>query len=115
MSQAILELGSTNLLIYDGLVNGDTGAYVNDATITGTLKDAAGADIGGVGVSWPVNLTYDGGAKGRYRAELPDTLAVAEGDVGTAEYAIADSTGTLKKTVSLPWVAARNAGALAAG
>jgi hypothetical protein len=70
---------SDNLLEVDGLHKEIDGSYVNAATVTVTLKDAAGedvADLDGAGVVWPLVLAYVVASNGRYNCILPDTLDI---------------------------------------
>lgn len=78
-----LYVGSDTVLEVSKLANPVSGAYVNDATVSATLKDAAGATV--IGQSFPLTLTYAGDGLGTYRGTLQDTLAVSENQWYTAE------------------------------
>jgi hypothetical protein len=65
-------VGNTNILDLLGLKNATTGAWINDATVTLTVKDAVGAEI--TGESWPQAMNYVSGSNGDYRAILEDDL-----------------------------------------
>lgn len=50
--------------------------YVNDATVTATVKDSDGVDVpGAVGIV----LSYVSGSNGNYEGVLPDTVALVAG------------------------------------
>ena len=55
-------------------------AYINNATVTCTLKDANGVNV--VGQSWPLTLVYVSGSNGLYRGILEEELVL----VGQAPY-----------------------------
>jgi hypothetical protein len=58
------------------------GAYENAATVEMVaLKDSAGADVGAI---WPLAMVYVTGSNGKYRATIPDTLALTVGSSYTA-------------------------------
>lgn len=69
-----LYMGSDTILELAGLKNELNGADLNAATVTVTLRDADGQEVGGE--TWPKALTYVAGSKGVYRATLPHTLAL---------------------------------------
>lgn len=65
---------NTNLLELLSLTDQVSGDPANSATVTVTLKDAAGVDI--VGLSWPQTLAYVAGSSGDYRLVLPAALTL---------------------------------------
>jgi hypothetical protein len=69
-----------------GLQNEITGLYVNDATVTATLKRKNGVVVSGQ--SFPVTLDYVAGTDGIYRVVLLSTLEVEVGDLLIAEVTI---------------------------
>lgn len=97
---------SSTLTIYrnnDNLVQNPTpmtrssdGAYVNDATVTMTLKDSAGAAVSGAS---GLSLTYVTDSNGRYQGTLPYTLSLTAGEDYTLEI-----TGTTGSGVRAFWV-----------
>lgn len=76
--QNVLYLDNDNDLILEGLKWKFAGTFVNDAVVTGRIKDAAGVDV--PGVAWPVTMDYQTGSDGDY--------------VGTADKAVTLVTGT---------------------
>ena len=74
----ILYLGNNSIVDVTGLRNENTGAFVNDADLSMTLLDKTGAQVGGA--NWPVPFRYLDESNGVYRATLPHTLAIAEGE-----------------------------------
>lgn len=73
----ILYIGNDNLLEIAGLKNELTGLDLNGATVTVTLLDADGAEVGGE--VWPKALDYVTGSDGIYRCTLPYTLSLTAG------------------------------------
>lgn len=83
-------------------VTGDTAniiAYLTDATVTVSLKDASGAAI--TGETWPKTLDYVAGSAGRYRAVLTDALGVSAGQLIQAT--ISAVRGDLNRTWTEWW------------
>jgi len=78
-----LYLSNDNLLSVENLKNAATGVYVNDATVTATLKNSNGVNV--TGQSWPLTLAFVSSSNGVYRGTLEDGLSLAEGEVYTAE------------------------------
>jgi len=72
------------------------GSYVNDATVTMTLKDSAGASVSG---ATGLTLSYVSGSNGRYQGTLPYTLSLTAG----ADYTL-EITGTSAGSVRGFWV-----------
>lgn len=58
------------------------GSYVNDATVTMTLKTSAGATVSGASA---LVLTYVTGSNGKYQGTLPYTLSLTNGETYTLE------------------------------
>jgi uncharacterized NAD-dependent epimerase/dehydratase family protein len=71
-----LYVNATNLVRWDKMKNRATGAYVNDATVTATLRDA---DLEIVSGASSVSMPYVALSNGRYQGNLPSTLVLAEG------------------------------------
>lgn len=67
---------NTNLLEVIGLKDAVTGDFINDATVTATIKDAAGEVV--AGQSFPVTLAYVPASDGDYRATLGKDLALLD-------------------------------------
>ncbi len=66
--------GADNDLEVEHLTDNLTGAFVNDATVTATVKDAD-TGVALAGATWPVALAYVTSTNAVYRALLPYTLA----------------------------------------
>jgi hypothetical protein len=66
--------GNDMVLELSELMNEITGEIINNAVVTVTLSDEAGAPVNGN--SWPLPLEYIIGSDGIYRAILADTLAL---------------------------------------
>lgn len=65
---------NSNVLELQGLKDAITNAYINDATVTVTIVNAAtGATV--AGQSWPMTMTYVPASSGNYRAILADTIS----------------------------------------
>lgn len=78
----ILYVGNDNILELDSLKNDLTGADLNAATVSVTLKDSAGANV--AGSSWPLAMTYVAASNGTYRATLGYAIALVAGGRYTA-------------------------------
>lgn len=78
----ILLDNNDSILEVDGLKNELTGVFLNAATVTVTLKDAAGADV--AGDTWPKTLNYLAASNGTYRATLLYSLTLTAGSRYTA-------------------------------
>jgi hypothetical protein len=91
MSLEVLAVGSDNLVRLDALTNASTGAFVNNAVVTFTLKDASGSVL----VS-AVSMPYVAGSNGRYEGVLTVAMAtlVAE-TLYTVEITATQSGATL--------------------
>ena len=76
-------LNNDNLLSVENLKNAATDVYINDATVTATLKDKLGANV--TGQSWPLTMTFVSSSNGTYRGTLEDGLSLTEGESYTAE------------------------------
>lgn len=97
---------SSNLTYYqnnDNLVTNPTpmilsatGAYINDATVTMTLKDSVGASVSG---ATGLSLTYVTDSNGTYQGTLPYTLTLTAGESYTLEI-----TGTKSGVARAFWV-----------
>lgn len=75
MALEVLAIGSDNLVRLDALTNASSGAYVNSATVTFTLKDSTGAVFGGLsGVSMPYVASSNGRYEGTIAASVSATM-----------------------------------------
>ena len=105
---SIASVAATTLTVNEGCLKAETGdgceqidgfAYINNATVSVTLKDRAGADV--AGESWPLAMNYVAGSNGVYRATLAFALALQDGKPFTAEI-IADGGLGLRGGWSFP-------------
>ena len=64
MSLTYFPTGSDISVLWTGLADHATGSYINDATVTGVLKDAAGSTI------QSITLTYVAASNGNYRGTI---------------------------------------------
>jgi hypothetical protein len=87
--QYVLLIDNDNVLEVNGLRNAVTDAFINNATISATLKDIAGVAI--AGQTWPLTLPYVTDSEGCYRALLANTLAVSNGKPYTLQITAAGS------------------------
>ena len=69
---AIAFLANSNILDLLGLANHVTGAAINGATVTVTVKDSAGAEV--AGQVWPATMSYVAASSGDYRAILSEDV-----------------------------------------
>lgn len=83
-----------NRVLISGLYDNQSASYVNDATISGQLADAAGATVGDA-----VSLSYIDSSDGNYAGNLPNSVSLTEGDVYTMTITI--TSGSYKKTIKL--------------
>src|SRR5262245_45959436 len=63
---------NTNVLDLIGLKSHVENVYLNAATVTYTIKDKAGAEVGGA--TWPQEMVYVTGSNGDYQGILPSVL-----------------------------------------
>jgi len=74
MSLEVIGIGSDNLVRLDVLTNASTGAYVNNATASFTLKDSAGNIVAGANA---INMPYVAASNGRYEGTLTNAVSAA--------------------------------------
>jgi len=60
---------------YSGLYDNSTESFVNDATVTATLKDSAGSAVSGAS---NISLSYVSGTNGVYEGVLEDGVSLTE-------------------------------------
>jgi hypothetical protein len=82
MSLEVLSINSTNLIRLDVLTNASSGAYVNNATVTFSLKDAGGNIVGGLS---NVSMPYIASSNGRYEGAIPNTTSLTLNALYTIE------------------------------
>ena len=63
-----------NLIRWDGMTRASDGAYVNDATVTWSLKDSDEVELASG------TLTYVTGSNGRYQGVLQSTVDIGAKD-----------------------------------
>jgi hypothetical protein len=68
-------VGNTNVLLLSGLHSEIDGSYINDATVSVTVKDKDGVEL--AGVTWPADMTYVTASNGNYRIFLVDDAALS--------------------------------------
>lgn len=68
----VIAIGSDNLVRLDALNNASTGAYVNNATVTFTLRDSGGNVVGSL---QNVPMAYVAGSNGRYEGTIPNSVS----------------------------------------
>lgn len=76
----IVYVANTNLIEVVGLKSAVEDAFIDGATVTVTVKDAAGAAV--AGQTWPLTLESTDGTEpeGNYRGILKDTLELTAGE-----------------------------------
>ena len=99
---------TTQITIYRGndnlvenptpMTRSSTGAYVNDASVTMTLKDSNGDAV--VGAS-ALSLAYVSDSNGRYQGTLPSSLTLTAGATYTLEITATSGSTTAFWTLSV--------------
>lgn len=81
-------INSDNLVQITGLKNVATDAFLNSATVTAQVKDAAGTNVGGA-----ITFVYVAASDGDYNGSIPNATALllTDGDPYTLEITIIDS------------------------
>jgi hypothetical protein len=74
-------VANTNVLELLGLKNAIAGTFVNDATVSVTVKKAG---VAVTGQTWPTTMAYVAASDGNYRAIMKDTLELQAGRDHTA-------------------------------
>ena len=67
---------SDNLIVADGLKDLAQNVFINDATVTGKLINAAGVTVSGSAFT----LNFKSGSDGRYQGTLLNTVTLVEAD-----------------------------------
>lgn len=68
-------VANTNLLELIGLTSAIEDEFINDATVTVTIKDGVGNNV--TGATWPLAMDYVTASDGNYRTILTHELAFA--------------------------------------
>lgn len=98
----VLFVGNDTVLEVKGLKNEVTGAFLNAATVTATLVDAQGSEVGGQ--SWPVTLAYVTDSDGIYRGTLSYAMSLTATSRYTAQVT-ADGGAGLRASWDVPCTA----------
>ncbi|MCK7495202.1 MAG: hypothetical protein MZW92_31975 [Comamonadaceae bacterium] len=102
----LIYIGNEHLIELDAPQNAADNSYLNAATVTVTIKNAAGVNISGE--TWPKTMTYVTASAGKYRATVSDALALVPGQFYIAH--ITAESGGLTGNWQIPLTAAiRNA------
>lgn len=99
-----LYIGVDTVVTYGGMQNPITAAYINDGTVTCTIKDLSGTAVTATGFTWPVTLNYVAASDGIYRGTIDKNIALTAGLSYWLE--ITAAGGTLDDFRRLPMVAA---------
>ena len=83
MSSFTVYVGNTNLLEIFRLKSAIDNSYINDATVTVTVKDSLGVEV--TGQSWPTAVDYVSGSDGDYYCILDENLDLTAGESYIAE------------------------------
>jgi len=87
-------IGADNDVYWDALRFSKNGTYINDATMTFTLKDSAGVNVTGA-VS--VAMTYQTASNGDYVGVLPSSVTAALTDGAAYEFVITATNYNLQR------------------
>lgn len=86
MSDLLLSGANDNLLQLSGLKNGLDDTFINDATVSASMRDAAGNLLSGM--DWPAALSYIADSQGCYRLTLNGDLNLLDGRYYTLEVSV---------------------------
>ena len=75
MPSEAIYMSADCLVSWEGMQNESTDAYINDATVTFTLKDSAGVAVSG---AEDVSMTYQSATDGNYHGVLESTVTLTE-------------------------------------
>ncbi|MER9355555.1 hypothetical protein NKI61_19995 [Mesorhizobium sp. M0514] len=73
----IVYVANTNVIELDGLKSAIEDEFVNDATVSVTVKDEAGAEV--TGQTWPEAMAYVAVSDGLYRGIIEDGVEMTAG------------------------------------
>lgn len=79
-------VANTNVLELRGLQEAIAATYINNATVSVTIKDDCGDNV--AGQTWPLTMVYVTGSSGDYRATLFSTVALQAGKRYFAEISV---------------------------
>lgn len=98
---------SDNVITVSEVKNALTDAYINNATVTCTLKDSAGVNV--LGQTWPLTLSYVSASNGVYKGTLEDGLTLVRGRYYVAHVDI-DAGSDLIDHIEIGYTAAIKSG-----
>lgn len=93
-------ISNDNDIVVEGLCLASDGSFVNDATLTVTLKDSNNANVTD---AVDLNVTYVSASNGNYRGTIPAAVSLTE----SAEYTAIVSASNYGFSVDLPVTAER--------
>lgn len=104
--RSVIFYNSENIIKLLNLRDGETGSYINDASVIVSLFDVNGSNV--TGETWPKTMTYVTGSNGQYKAVLTNGLSLTE----DAEYeaVITASDGTNDLEITMPLVCRKKVG-----
>lgn len=73
----VLLIGNDQTLLVQSVTDEITGSYINDATVTASLRQMNTTAV--PGQSWPLTLDYVAASNGNYRGNLENDLEIREG------------------------------------
>ena len=73
----ILNRNNDHLITLTGLQDSTDLSFVNDATVTATVKDINGVDV--TGIVWPLTLAYVPASNGNYEVVLDKAIVIVPG------------------------------------
>jgi hypothetical protein len=79
-------VANTNLIELIDVKGAIEDEFVNNATVSVTIKDASGTNV--AGVTWPLTMAYVADSDGEYRAIMPHGAALVSGRQYTAEISL---------------------------
>ena len=88
---ADIYLSNDNLLSVSSLRNSSSGSFMNNATVTATLKDTGGTNVSGQ--TFPVTLSYIADSDGNYQMTLDNALSMVEDTTYVATITATSSSG----------------------
>lgn len=86
-------VANTNVLELRGLQAAIDQTYVNDASVTVTIKDDCGNNV--AGQTWPAAMNYVTGSNGDYRLIVASTLQIKSGKKYFAEISATGSASEI--------------------
>lgn len=79
MAGLAIYVDNDNVLQLDALTDAVTGSYINDATVTVTVRvGESSTDTAVSGITWPVTLAYVAASNGKYQAVIDKAIVIVE-------------------------------------